>query len=96
MEIDAANDDGTNTEIDDRQKDVYTLAKIHYDEGNYERAYEIIKKLENQDLGDFLYLRTTWAKLICEIVIQNPKAKRTAERLKKKIEEIDEGEKAEK
>ena len=65
------------------------MAKIYYDEGKYERCYEIIKKLENQDLGDYLYIRTTWAKLYCEIVMKNPKCKKTAERLKKKIDEIE-------
>ena len=55
--------------IDERQLNVYKLAKILYDEGNYEEALQIIKKLERQTLNNTLYLQTTWARLYLEIVL---------------------------
>ena len=55
--------------IDERQLNVYKLAKILYDEGNYEEALQIIKKLERQTLNNTLYIQTTWAKLYLEIVL---------------------------
>ena len=45
MDTDSQNDELDSKDIDEGQMKIYRLAKIYYDEGNFERAYEIIKKL---------------------------------------------------
>ena len=45
------NDDADTKELDEGQMKVYKLAKIYYDEGKVEKAYDIIKKLEKQGLN---------------------------------------------
>ena len=45
MDADSQNDELDSKDIDEGQMKIYRLAKIYYDEGNFERAYEIIKKL---------------------------------------------------
>ena len=85
-------DEADNKEVDAGQLKVYKLAKLYYDEGNFQRAYDIIIRLEKQGLNDELYIKTTWARLYCEILL-NIKAGKTFERLRKKIEETEEIEK---
>ena len=88
------NDDADTKELDEGQMKVYKLAKIYYDEGKVEKAYDIIKKLEKQGLNAELYIKTTWARLYCEILLDEPSAKKTLEFIKKKIEEAEEEESA--
>ena len=88
------NDDADTKELDEGQMKVYKLAKIYYDEGKVEKAYDIIKKLEKQGLNAELYIKTTWARLYCEILLDEPSAKKTLEFIKKKIEEAEEEENA--
>lgn len=75
--------------VDEGQLKIYKLAKIYYDEGQYERSYDIIKKLEKQLLNTELYTKTTWARMYCEIQLDTQKAKKTAERLKSKVDEYE-------
>ncbi len=82
-------DEADSKELDQEQLKVYKLAKIYYDEGNFEKSYDIIKKLEKQGLNDELYIKTTWARLYCEILLRDPVARKTVERLRKKIEEAE-------
>lgn len=89
LDADSLNDEADNKEIDEGQLNVYKLAKIYYDEGDFIKAYEIIKKLEKQGLNDDLYIKTTWARLYCEILLKDPTAKKTADRLRKKIDEAE-------
>jgi hypothetical protein len=72
-------------EIDVGQENVYKLAKILFDEGKYEQSLQIITLLEKQDLKDNLWLKSTWARLYCEIVLKKEESKKTIELLKKKI-----------
>ena len=93
MDEESQNDEADNKEIDEGQMKIYKLAKIYYDEGNFEKAYDIIKKLESQCLNADLYIKTTWARLYCEILLKSPIAKKTTDHLRKKIIETEETEK---
>lgn len=73
---------------------MYRLARIYYDEGQYQQAYDIIKKLERQFLNETMDIKATWARLYCEILLEEPKIRRTVERLKKKIDDFERKEKA--
>lgn len=90
MNTESQSDEADNKEIDEGQMSIYKLAKIYYDEGNFQRAYDIIKKLESQCLNADLYIKATWARLYCEIMLKDPKAKKTTEFLRKKIVETEE------
>jgi hypothetical protein len=66
------------------------LAKVLYDEGNFARSYGIINQLEAHLLNDELWLKTTWARLYCEIMLKKGESKRTAERVREKLNTLDE------
>lgn len=71
--------------IDQGQADMFELAKILYEEGQYEASLNILVQLEKQDLKEELWLKSTWARLYCEILLQKSSALKTLEALKKKV-----------
>jgi hypothetical protein len=73
---------------------MYRLAKLYYEEGQFEQSYELVKKLEKQYLNEILDIKTTWARLYCEILLEDAKVRKTTERLKRKLDEFEKKEKA--
>ena len=67
---------------------IYRAAKLNYDEGNYQRSYDIIFELEKQGFKDLLYVQVTWARYYCELALGMEESKRTAIQVKDKINEI--------
>ena len=68
---------------------MYELAKIYFEEGQYNRSIELLTQLQIQDLKEELWIKTTWARLYCEIIQGRDGALKTLDSLKKKIEDIE-------
>ena len=74
--------------IDDGQGKMFNLAKILFEEGQYETSLSMLKDLEKQDVKEELWLKITWARLYCEILLASSCVK-TLQSLKNKIEDIE-------
>jgi len=74
--------------IDAGQAKMFELSKILFEEGKYNESLEILRELEKQDLKEEIWLKVTWARLYCSILLKRDSSK-PLEGLKKKIEEIE-------
>lgn len=68
---------------------VYKLAKIYFDEGIFDKSFDLLNQLEKQGLKDHLWIRVPYARLYTEILRGRDDAKRTVDIVRKRFEELE-------
>lgn len=74
--------------IDAELLNIFVFSKVLYEEGKYQQSLDLLIELQKQELQEELWLKVTWARIYCEILLQKD-ALKSLDRLKKKIDELE-------
>ena len=87
MEQEGKGDSPNYDRIDEAHADIYELAHILFEEGRYQQCEDVLVELEKQDMKEELWLKVTWVRAYCQLLLGKD-CLRLLESLKKKIDDI--------